>query len=184
MRRTHWLLIALLAIGFWWWQTPDAPGVRVQGGQYRSAEGDLITPLADFEFEARVLGREDYRLDAGARLSPTDLALGWGPMANPAIVRQLHISQSNRWYFWRSEAAPPIPPGEIARHSANMHMIPANPVVARQLARVTVGQRIRLHGKLVRVDGRDGFTWVSSLSREDTGSGSCELVLLQALQLL
>ena len=30
-----------------------------------------------------MLSREDYRFDAGASLSPTDLALGWSAMANP-----------------------------------------------------------------------------------------------------
>ena len=48
------------------------------------AHGDYeLTPLADFEVEARVLSVENYSMDGGARLSPIDFALGWGPMAQP-----------------------------------------------------------------------------------------------------
>lgn len=35
-----------------------------------------LTPLADFELEARVLSVEKYSMDGGARLSPIDFALG------------------------------------------------------------------------------------------------------------
>ena len=65
-----------------------------------------------------------------------------------------------------------------------MHMIPANAAVAATLADVQEGQRIRLSGQLVRVDGDDGFTWSSSLSREDTGNGACELIWIEQLSRL
>ena len=133
--------------------------------------------------EARVLGREDYRFDRGAQLSPTDLALGWGPMDDPEIFGRIEIRQSNRWYYWRADDFP-IPRREIERHSANMHMIPANAAVADVLDSLRIGDRIRLSGQLVRVEGDDGFRWVSSLSREDTGNGACELVWVEQLAVL
>jgi hypothetical protein len=34
------------------------------------------------------------------------------------------------------------------------------------------------------VDGDDGFTWSSSLSREDTGNGACELIWIEQLSRL
>src|SRR5687768_17606787 len=45
-----------------------------------------LTPLADFEVEARVLSVERYRTDGGARVSPIDFALGWGPMSDSAVL--------------------------------------------------------------------------------------------------
>lgn len=78
----------------------------------------------------------------------------------------------------------PIPRREIETHSANMHMIPANDSVARSLARVGKDDRIRLSGKLVRIEADDGWRWVSSLSREDTGAGACELVWVESLERL
>ena len=51
-----------------------------------------ITPLANFQLIARVLGAERYRTDRESALLPVDLALGWGPMANPETLDKLTIS--------------------------------------------------------------------------------------------
>lgn len=138
-------------------------------------QGYTITPLANVTLAARVLGREHYRLDRGAKLSPVDLALGWGPMSDEAVLSKLHISQSNRFYYWRA-ATLPIPRTQIEHHSANMHMIPATAEIENTLQSVQLGQTIQLTGYLVQASGQDGFTWKSSLTREDTGFGACELV--------
>jgi hypothetical protein len=135
-----------------------------------------LQPLAGFSVDARVLSREDYSLGREADLSPTDLALGWGRMRDDAVLSQLSIDQSNRWYHYRWQGAPPIPVDEIVRSSANLHMIPSSDVVAKELARVRKGDRVRIEGWLVEADAPDGWRWRSSLTREDSGSGACEVV--------
>ena len=181
---TVWLSALWLA---WIVLNPSPPAPLVSGdlaaGQLRIGNHRLqaLQPL-QLE-EAMVLGREDYRFDRGAQLSPTDLALGWGPMADPQVLRGIEIRQSNRWYYWRTDEFP-IPRREIERHSANMHMIPSNAAVASVLNSLKPGARISLSGQLVRVEGDDGFQWVSSLSREDTGAGACELVWVEHLTVL
>lgn len=167
---------------------PQAPQVAQPGGELTASGlrvgNHRLYALAPFQLDAaRVLGREDYRFDRGAQLSPTDLALGWGPMDDPQVFGRIEIRQSNRWYYWRTTEYP-IPRRDIERHSANMHMIPANAEVASVLARLKPGVRISLAGQLVRVEGDDGFRWVSSLSREDTGDGACELVWVERLSVL
>src|SRR5690606_21528622 len=137
-----------------------------------------------FHVQARVLGREDYRHDAGARWSPTDLALGWGPMADPAVYRPLRVSQGGRWYRYQwGPEGPPIPLPEIIRSSANMHMIPSNDEVARSLARVAEDDEVIVTGLLVQLNGDDGYRWRSSLTREDSGDGACELVYVCSLEI-
>ena len=135
-----------------------------------------LKPLAGFSIEARVLGREDYRLGREADYSPTDLALGWGRMTEDAVISQLNISQGGRWYRYSWKDAPPIPVDEIVRSSANMHMIPAYDAVAAALRRIERGQRVRIDGWLVEVNANEGWRWRSSLTREDSGGGACELV--------
>lgn len=139
-----------------------------------------ITPLADFSIEARVLAKEAYHLDRGASLSPMDLALGWGPMSDSNILNQIRISQSNRFYYWHVDHFP-IPREAIETNSANMHMIPADDTVEAQLSDVRVGQLIKIEGYLVQANAKDGFYWKSSLTRQDTGAGACELVFVKKL---
>jgi hypothetical protein len=140
-----------------------------------------LQPLAGFSVEARVLSREDYSLGREAEFSPTDLALGWGRMGDDAVLDRLDIRQSSRWYHYRWRGDPPIPPREIVRSSANMHMIPADETVASALHDVEPGQRLRIDGWLVQVDANDGWHWRSSLTRADTGSGACEVVYVCAI---
>lgn len=140
-----------------------------------------LTPLAGFSVAGRVLSRANYHFGREADFSPTDLALGWGPMSAPGLAEQLDVSQGGRWYRYRWDGAPPLPPAQIASHSANMHMVPADAGVARDLARVRAGDRVRLDGWLLRIDADDGWHWQSSMSRDDVGSGACELVLVCAI---
>ena len=143
--------------------------------------GDFtLSPRASFAITARVLARERYRAGGTADLSPLDLALGWGPMSDSAVLAHIDISQGQRFYFWRTEA-PPIPLNEIARHSANMHMVPANNRVRGKLLDLHVGDLVRIEGRLIDVAGPGGWHWRTSLTREDTGAGACEIVLVDYL---
>ena len=152
---------------------PSAPAFRF--------DDYTIQPLASFQATARVLSAAHYRLGREAELAPVDLALGWGPMAEDAVLGALEIHQSGRFFFWRAESFP-IPRRDIETHSANMHMIPASAEIDRRLRALNAGDIIHLRGYLVRVEATDGWQWRSSLSRADTGAGACELVLLEALQ--
>lgn len=147
----------------------------------RHGDFDLL-PLADFALEARVLSRHDYHLDTESALAPTDLALGWGRMSDSAVIDRLDISQSARFYTYHWLDEPPIPSEEIVRSSANMHLIPADAGVVDALARVRVGQVIALRGHLVEARRADGWRWISSLRRDDSGAGACELVLVDTLE--
>ena len=135
-----------------------------------------LTPLAGFSVDAKVLSRRDYSSDREAQLSPVDLALGWGPMRDDAVIERLNITQSNRWFHYRYRGDPPIPRADITRSASNMHMIPADADVARALDDVETGDRVRIDGWLVEANAPDGWRWRSSTSRDDSGAGACEVV--------
>jgi hypothetical protein len=145
-----------------------------------SVKGYSITPLETFDIVARVLSTEHYSFGREADLSPVDLALGWGKMSDEAILKDIKITQSNRFYFWHVDAFP-IPRREIETQSANMHMIPADDAIARTLKSVKTGQVVKIKGYLVRADASDGWHWKSSLTREDTGNGACEVVFVKEI---
>jgi hypothetical protein len=146
-------------------------------------KGYRVTPLASFEIEARVLSRERYRRGREADLSPIDLALGWGPMSAQEVLDQLDISQSNRYYRWQTDRLP-LPAPVIARHSANMHIIPAGDPIEDELMRIRKGHIVRLGGYLIQATAADGWRWRSSLTRSDTGGGACEIVLVNRIAVL
>jgi hypothetical protein len=142
--------------------------------------GYQIVPLADFSIEARVLSTKHYNLGREADLAPVDLALGWGRMSDETVLARIDVSQSGRFYFWRTDDFP-IPREEIETHSANMHMVPADKLIERQLEQVRPGQVVSIRGQLIEAQASDGWRWRSSLTRQDTGNGACELVLVKSL---
>jgi hypothetical protein len=77
----------------------------------------------------------------------------------------------------------PVGRQDIERSSANMHMVPANSVIERRLKSVREGQVVRIDGWLVEAHRGDGFTWRSSLTRNDTGAGACELIFVNSVEI-
>jgi len=142
-----------------------------------------IIPLAKFSAEARVLSRKRYYFGRAARLVPVDLALGWGAMSEERILKSIKISQSNRFYFWFVKTFP-IPKQEIISHSANMHLIPGNSDIRSKIKKARKGSLVKFSGYLVKVECEDGWNWNSSLKRDDSGNGACELVWVEEFEFL
>lgn len=144
-----------------------------------------IEPLASYEIEARVLGRRDYSSDPESAISPMDLALGWGPMSDDAVLGQLRLRQSGRWYHYSWQGrTPPIPAAQIVQNSANTHLVPANEQVARAMDKIVAGDRVLLTGMLISAVAPNGWRWKSSMRRTDTGNGACELMWVEKVQIL
>ncbi|MBY0438648.1 MAG: hypothetical protein K2W80_10680 [Burkholderiales bacterium] len=185
------VFVALILFGALnWWNGREVslpPGVvaadlpvqsPVSGDREFTRNGYRIRVLARFEVSARVLGSEHYRIDREAQLAPVDLALGWGRMSDTAVLERIRISQSGRFYFWSTDDFP-IPRREIETSSANMHMIPADDRIAAALKAVRKGQVVTIRGYLVEALAPDGWRWRSSLTRDDTGAGACELIWVE-----
>ncbi|MGD8523526.1 MAG: hypothetical protein PVF56_20425 [Desulfobacterales bacterium] len=156
---------------------------RIREPQKFDYKNFQITPLATFEVEARVLSVKRYRSGREAKLSPIDLALGWGRMSDDNVLKDIDIRQSNRFAHWRVEQFP-IPRREIEESCANMHIIPASDDITQQLKDIRKGHVVRFSGYLVRVDARDKWHWQSSLTRKDTGIGACELVWVEEMDII
>ncbi|HPB68545.1 MAG TPA: hypothetical protein PLT76_00370 [Candidatus Omnitrophota bacterium] len=184
------LVLALLILAVVWYRfqpvkfkdgqvAPDCPRQKILDGEPSFEQGGYrITPLASFELEALVLGAKHYSWGRTGRLVPVDLALGWGPMSDGRIVRKIGIHQYNRFYHWWTRTSI-IQRRDVEIHSANMHLIPAREEVAREMKKVKRGQVVSLEGYLVNVKGEDGWSWTTSLTREDIGWGACELIWVE-----
>jgi hypothetical protein len=196
MRLFALLLGVALFAGYCFWSgrgISRPPGVlapndplqeNVTDGPHWEIDGYDVHGLARFEVDARVLSAEHYRWDRESDLSPVDLALGWGPMSSNEVLDRLDISQYGRFFFysWPS-GGPKIPPGEIARHAANMHMVPLDAPTRSTLLTARRGNLVHLKGWLIEARGKDGWRWRSSMTRSDTGGGACEVVLVERADL-
>ncbi|MDB6094550.1 MAG: hypothetical protein JWM32_2112 [Verrucomicrobia bacterium] len=140
-----------------------------------------ITPLARYSVTAVVLSRDRYRNDRGADISPVDLALGWGPMSVSSVINELKISQGGRFYEFSYSAEPPLDQRQIEIHSANTHCLPADDAVRSELLSVKRHQLVTAEGFLVEVTAADGYRWRSSLTRDDTRGGACEVFWITSL---
>ena len=193
MSARHLLLAAAALLTYAVWQHAHrpvahgpgeiAPGIPLQENLDAPVspwrKGDYtIKPLARFSVNARVLSRADYRFDREADLAPVDLALGWDRMSDSAVLDKVDVSQSGRFYFWRVDAFP-IPERQIIESSANMHLIPADRTVERAIERTRQGDVVAFDGYLVEADASNGWRWISSLTRSDSGAGACELVWVE-----
>jgi len=191
MKRLLLIVLAVLIAGWLWShrERSHPPGAIAESDPLQQPvstvpklerNGYQIEPLQRFDIEARVLSASTYRLDREADLAPVDLALGWGRMSDSGVLDKISISQTGRFYFWRTEDFP-IPRREIETHSANMHMIPSSPAIERKLKNISVGQIVTISGYLVEATAGDGWRWRSSLTRDDTGQGACELIWVDDL---
>ena len=181
MRVRHLLIVILTTFFAYRWLDHRDPVRALQGDGSYAYPGYAIEALESIEMSGRVLSLRSYRTGREAELSPMDIALGWGPMAEASTLAELDLSQRNRWVFWRADRLP-IPRKQIDTNMANVHIIPSNPWISDQLEQLVIDSEITLIGELVAVTGDDGWRWRSSLSRADTGAGSCELLWLKEIR--
>lgn len=205
MARWSWWLIGVCLLGMAWQLSlpgplfprsalvrpaglivaPDPPIQRLLENAPAQEYQDLrLQPLAEFEFDARLISLAWYGRGAEARYSPVDLGIGWGRMSDSAHLDALDWRHGNRFLNYRYASVPPIPQSELDRSIANLHVLPASAAVLQQIEALRPGQRIGGRGLLVAATRADGWRWTSSLRRDDTGSGACELILLTEVHVL
>lgn len=190
------LAIAIAAIAIIWHSLlpdkyPHADGILVPSAPVQSSphrakweqDGYSFEGLAYFDIKARVLSIDWFWLDAARELSPVDFVMAWGPMSDNRSLRRVKIGHGGRYYTWTSKD-PPLSPDSMNDHMANMHMVPASASIRKKLERVTKHDLIQIRGHLVRITRPDGWNWNSSLTREDSGPGACELVYVEELHFL
>ncbi len=124
------------------------------------------------------MSRKTYSFGWDGEISPLDLAVVWGKLAEPEYHRFMSYRQSGRWYFYKYKSGFPLDDHYIISHSSNNHIIPANKNVKRAVMTIGEGDKVVLEGFLVNLKGDykgRAVTWNSSTTRVDTGNGSCEV---------
>lgn len=148
-----------------------------------------MTKKAKYDISAKVVSKEKYSSFLGnwtTEISNFDLALAWGEITQPENSKYITYSQRDRWYYYRYSGESKYKSDYITSHSANTHIIHANNNILKAVKSIDVGEYIRLKGYLVYLDGSiqgNKAWWHSSLSRKDSGDGSCELFYVTSVQI-
>jgi len=154
-----------------------------------------IQPAAAYRISGLVMGKHVYPGSTfgcaesgtwGDRISPYDFLIAWGDVTKPENRKHIKFSQEVRWYHYHYDADSPLREDYISKHSSNNHFIPANQNIRFAADMLKGGETVTLEGFLVNVSGtyRDGeIWWNTSLTREDTGAGSCEVFYVIRLKI-
>ena len=134
----------------------------------------VITIVATYDIKGRILKKETYSWDISSPLSPLDLALGWQEMSSNELLNTVTITQSNRFYFWTTDSID-YPRKTIEIESSNNHLIPSNNIIEKELMDLHEGELVEIKGYLVNVK-KNNWHWNTSLTRDDTGDGACEII--------
>ena len=145
-----------------------------------------LQPRATYKITGYAAETSRQLLDEWDFVMPMDVALVWGPVADPAVLSHVKFHLSERYVSYWHDAATPAS-GQLPSHIANNHLIPADEGVAKDLARIRIGDLVTLRGKLVDVhindaSGKQVFRARTSLTRNDVGSGACEIIWVESVE--
>ncbi len=145
-----------------------------------------LIPLAEYKLSGMVVSVESYTSGWESMISPYDLAIVWGKLAEPQYERFISYRQRNRWYFYRYQRDCPLGESYIISHSSNNHIIPGGENIRRAIKTIRKRDKVVLEGFLVNVKGAykgQSVYWNTSLSRSDTGNGSCEIIFVSKIRI-
>lgn len=195
MLKHLFFIILLVGSTYYYWVTrpvehgpgivaPETPEQQATSNadEIEYEEVELI-PKATINLEARVLSMKKYYFDEYSELTTTDVVFGWGPMSDERNLNSLLVRQSDRAFYWEM-ANPPIEQNKMWQNAANMHLISPTQEMRDKINSLRQGHIVRIEGYLVNAQSDEGWTLKTSLSRDDIGDNSSELVWIKSLTIL
>ena len=205
------MIASLLAAAAAWWMKDEMPlaetlhadlftepkqvrvsrppiDTSVNGVDYR------IQPRYSYDMRALVVSLHDsdtwwdYAHKAwNDNVNVVDLCVVWGENAQSGIYHYVDFS-NDQWTCSFSVKSREAWDALDLTGVANNHMVTDDPVVAKQLRAVRIGDQIRVLGYLVDyttyVKGRELGKRVSSEVRTDTGNGACEVLYIESFDVI
>jgi len=137
-----------------------------------------------FEGKVKILRKKSYKNSSypDNKIVPYDLVFGWGIMSDPKIILSLYsLYQENRWYHYSWNKDFKYNPKEIKYSSDNIHIIPSNSFILKQIENIKIGDIYYIQGYLVDLYCPT-FKRISSKSLFDSGNGACEQLYVEYLK--
>lgn len=153
--------------------------------KYISGTPISISYVASYHIYGAVISTYDYyEYNLQNTLSPIDVALAWGKMADPENYSKIQWqSKSNRFLYHRiidNSLLNDMTKSYIDLHFSNNHLIASSEEIKKLIKQIKVGDYISIEGYLVNVtykkDNNYTYYWNSSTNRYDDGDGACEVI--------
>ncbi len=144
----------------------------------------LIDPLADYDISALVVSKKKYFRGIDADIVPLDLGVCWGDVAKPENLKAMRFRQYLRFLVYQIKGNLPFGYDYIGSHAGNIHIVPANKRIRKVALALKKNDKVRLIGHLISIHSMDYkyvYTRSSSLTREDTGDGACEVMWVKKI---
>jgi hypothetical protein len=157
--------------------------VPYAGVEYR------VEPLYDYELYGLVVsyrqhdGEDSMHHWSNDHLNVADVCVVWSDTAFSPMLRKLD--------FWNGVFTCNVQTRDSVAWSrfkmnqlANNHLISADPFIRDRVADVRIGDQIRIKGSLARYGAVGGGLRGTSTTRDDTGDGACETILVDELEVV
>ncbi|MBP3271906.1 MAG: hypothetical protein J6M17_06710 [Ruminococcus sp.] len=151
-----------------------------------------MTYLYSYDIEGLVVKSTPY-IGVGVYyyLSPMDVGLAWGKVAEYNDRMDFNWKQNNRYLSFEMTQQDIDNFGssdEILCHCSNNHLITRDKKLRSEIRKIRAGDHIRIKGYLVNVDcykpDGSGSCWHGSTVRDDTGAHACEVILVKEIEWL
>lgn len=154
-----------------------------------------LTPLYAYEINAFVVHKMDYTLFSIYKrdsVFPLDLCLLWGENVQNRVYqsKNLKFGQDMRFCSYRYSHNLQFNGAQFS----NSHLVVQDEIMEKQLKQISRGDQVKIQGKLVNIKAQNlgdpgefdpgYFELKSSISREDTGQGACEIILLENIEII
>ena len=146
-----------------------------------------FTPLFDYDVTAMVFGVSHKLTSDFASVLAADVGLLWGNNAINEYYKNVELNVMMDHYSVRQ----PMGAKFDLYSAANTHCAACDADTTKKIKSIRMGDQVRLKGRLVnaKISKEPGetrrdkiITWDSSVTRMDTGEGSCELLYVDRPQ--
>lgn len=150
----------------------------------------VVHPVAEYSITGLLVSRNDIGgfsdiYHTASSVDVVDVCLVWGENAREEVYRSVEFGSEpfSCWYRApNAEAFEAFRPEQLS----NTHLLARDEPIARRLSGLHIGDQIRLRGRLVNYNpaGASEMLRKSSLVRDDTGNGACEILFVDELDVL
>jgi len=148
-----------------------------------------VEPLYSYELYGLVVsyrqhdGQDSMHRWSNDHLNVADVCVVWSDTAFAPTLRELD--------FWNGVFTCNVQTRDSVAWAnfkmnqlSNNHLISADPFIRDRVAEVRVGDQIRVKGRLARYGAVGNGLRGTSTTRDDTGDGACETILVEDLEIL